>query len=66
MSHIRSKLIKTIKSEGFNVRVTSKNHIQVSKSGKIITVFPSTPGDRRSDRNSLAPLRRAGFKGRVC
>ena len=58
------KMVNEAEAQGFETRRTSKGHIQVSKDGRIVSVFAGTPSDQRSWRNSLAALKRAGFKPR--
>ncbi|MEU5430798.1 hypothetical protein AB0H73_35070 [Streptomyces olivoreticuli] len=56
------QLIKALEKQGFEVRQTKNNHYQVFKKGSFVTVLPGTPSDHRSLKNSMAYLRRAGFK----
>jgi hypothetical protein len=56
------KMVKALQAQGFEVEVTSKGHIVVSRGGKLIATFSGTASDWRSIRNGLAPLRRAGFR----
>lgn len=55
-------LVKALEQQGFTTRRTTKGHVMVSLNGRVITVFAGTPSDHRSWRNSLAPLKRAGFR----
>ncbi len=55
-------VIKQLESQGFTYHWTRKGHLSVSKDGKVVTTFYANPGDHRSFKNSLARLRRAGFK----
>jgi molybdenum cofactor biosynthesis enzyme MoaA len=50
------KIAKALKAQGFDVEITGKGHIIVTRDGDLIA------SDRRSIRNSLAPLKRAGFR----
>ncbi len=56
------KLAKALKTQGFDVEVTAKGHLVVSRDGKLVATFSGTPSDWRSFRNALAPLKRAGFR----
>ncbi|GGL27794.1 hypothetical protein H9L10_03460 [Phycicoccus endophyticus] len=55
------KIAKALERQGFDVRVTKRGHISVSKNGRFVVVFAGTPSDWRSMRNALAAARRAGF-----
>lgn len=54
--------VKQAEAQGFEVRITSKGHIQFKKDGQIVAVAASTPSDPRSWKNLIADLKRAGFK----
>ncbi|MFI0742459.1 hypothetical protein ACH4PU_30935 [Streptomyces sp. NPDC021100] len=54
--------MKALEKQGFEVRQTKNGHYQVFKDGGFVTVLPGTPSDHRSLKNSMAYLRRAGFK----
>jgi hypothetical protein len=56
------KIVKALEAQGFEVDVTSRNHVVVSRNGELIATFSGTASDWRSIRNSLAPLKRAGFR----
>lgn len=56
-----NKILDELEAQGFEVTRTRKNHLRVTKDGKHVTVFASTPSDSRSDLNSLADRKRAGF-----
>lgn len=56
------KIAKAAAKAGYDVRINKKGHIVISRDGERITTFSSTPSDRRSLNNSLAPLRRDGFQ----
>lgn len=56
------EVVKALRDQGFEVRVTSRQHVQVLKDGKVVGIFAGTASDHRSFRNSLAYLRRAGFR----
>lgn len=56
-------LIKKAEEQGFTHRETSKGHIMIKDAeGKPVTTFSGTPSDGRSWKNSMARLKRAGFK----
>ena len=56
------KIVKALEDQGFEVTVTSKGHIIVTRDGEVITTFSGTPSDWRSIRNSLSYARKAGFR----
>ncbi|GAB3174297.1 hypothetical protein GCM10027059_46330 [Myceligenerans halotolerans] len=56
------KIVKALEAQGFEVDVTARGHIVVSRNGQLIATFSGTASDWRSIRNSLAPLKRAGFR----
>lgn len=56
------KIIKALEAQGFETEMTKKGHIVVTRDGELIATFSGTPSDFRSIRNSLAPLKRAGFR----
>ena len=56
------KIVKALRAQGFEVEITTKQHVIVSRDGRVIVVFSGTPSDWRSIRNSLARLKRAGFR----
>lgn len=56
------KIIKALEAQGFDVEYTSKGHPQVYRDGVLIATFSGTASDWRSIRNSLSPLKRAGFR----
>ena len=55
------KLSRELMSQGFTVRQTAKGHLAVYLEGLTVAVFAGTASDRRSHKNGLARLRRAGF-----
>lgn len=55
------KFISKLHKHGFTTRRTRRGHLLVSRHGQFITCFAGTPSDYRSWRNSMAPLKRAGF-----
>lgn len=56
------KIVKALEEQGFEVAVSSKGHLLVSRDGEVIAVLAGTPSDWRSLLNGLAPLKRAGFR----
>lgn len=56
------KLAAKIEAQGFTTRVTRKGHLTVYLGQEWITTISGTPSDRRSGKNSMAPLKRAGFR----
>lgn len=56
------RLIKDLEAAGYQTRVTSKGHVQVRRGGQVIAVFAGTPSDHRSWPNSLARLKRDGYR----
>lgn len=59
-----TKLRKDLEQQGFTLTLSRRNqHYKVTdKTGRQVSVLPSTPGDPRSYRNALSQLRRAGAK----
>lgn len=56
------KIIKALEAQGFDVEINAKGHPMVYRDGALIATFSGSPSDWRSIRNSLAPLKRAGFR----
>ena len=56
------KLVAKLEAQGFTTRVTRKGHLTVYKGPEWIATISGTPSDRRSSMNSMAPLKRAGFR----
>lgn len=56
------RIVKALKSEGFDVATTSKGRVVVSLDGVFVTSFGAQQHDVRGIRNSLAPLKRLGFR----
>lgn len=55
------KIAKALEAQGFTIEATRKGHLAVRLDGRLIATFSGTPGDRRSTKNALAYLKRAGF-----
>lgn len=57
------KIIKALEAAGYTIRISRSGHpIVYSADGERVTTFSGTPGDVRSFRNSLSPLKRRGFQ----
>lgn len=56
------KIVKALEAQGFEVETTSKGHLVVSRDGALVATFSGTASDWRSIRNTLARLKRAGFR----
>lgn len=55
------KIAKALEAQGFDVEITKRGHMLVSKDGREVAVFSGSPSDWRSLKNSLSDARRAGF-----
>jgi len=58
------RIISEALSQGFDVRITSKGHIFVTKNGIPVTTFAGTPSDRDAAKKAISALRRHGFQWR--
>lgn len=57
------KLRRKLKEQGFEVYQNRGSvHLTVRKDGKRVATIPSTPSEYRSSRNTIADLKRAGFR----
>lgn len=56
------KLERELVRQGFETSWSKKRHLRVYLDGVWLTTFGGTPSDHRSWRNSMAPLKRAGFR----
>jgi len=56
------KVVKELKAQGFDVAVTKRGHLMVSRDGRVVATFSGTASDWRSFRNGMAAVRRAGFR----
>ena len=56
------KLVAELEAQGFTTRVTRRGHVAVYKDREWLTTISGTPSDRRAGKNSMAPLKRAGFR----
>jgi hypothetical protein len=56
------KIVRALEDQGFEVTVTKRGHVMVTREGTLIATFAGTASDWRSIRNGLAPLKRAGFR----
>jgi hypothetical protein len=56
------KVLKALEEAGFVIRRAKSGHPMVYKDDVLISTFSGTASDSRAFRNSLAPLKRAGFE----
>jgi hypothetical protein len=56
------KIANALEAQGFEVVTTRKGHLMVYRDGRWIGTFAGTPSDWRGVRNTLARLKRAGFR----
>jgi predicted alpha/beta-hydrolase family hydrolase len=56
------KIAKALEAQGFEVNRLKSGHLEVRRNGRRVATFSGTPSDRRSWKNSLAAVRRHGFK----
>lgn len=56
------KIVKALQQQGFEVELTTKGQVMVTRDGELIATFSGSASDWRSIRNGLAPLKRAGFR----
>jgi hypothetical protein len=56
------KIAEALREQGFEVRISKKGHLLVSRDGRIVATFSGTASDWRSMRNSIADAKRAGFR----
>lgn len=57
------KIVKALEAQGFEVKTTKRGNIAVyAADGTFVTTFAGKAGDRRSTRNGLATMKRAGFQ----
>lgn len=56
------KIVKALQQQGFDVEVTTKQHVMVYRDGRLVVTFSGTASDWRSMRNGIAKARRAGFQ----
>ncbi len=61
MQRQQRDLVKKLRAQGFETRLTSKQHLLVLLHGRRVACFAGTPSDHRAWKNSMAPLRRLGF-----
>jgi len=57
-----AKVIRELRAQGFEVKPGRSGHWKVYKDGRLIATLPATPSDVRGVRNTIAVLRRAGFR----
>jgi len=65
MSKDLRKVVKALEAQGFTVEQSRNGHYKVRNAeGVLVCTIAGTPSDGRSWKNSLAALRRAGFRDR--
>lgn len=62
MNKENKKLTKELTRQGFQVRTTRRGHLLVERDGVVVAGLAGSPSDYRSIKNSIAALRRAGFR----
>lgn len=55
------EIVRALREQGFDVRITRKQHLVVTKDASFIAAFSGTPSDWRSRKNSVGACRRHGF-----
>mgnify|MGYP002643438717 CR=1 FL=1 len=61
ISHETKDLLKVLEQQGCSIVHTKKNHYKIFFKGQWVTTLAGTPSDWRSQKNSIAYLRRAGL-----
>lgn len=56
------KIVKALEAQGFEVKVTKRGHVIVTRNGHFVATFAGTASDWRGLKNSLARARKAGFR----
>ncbi|WP_051898632.1 hypothetical protein [Sciscionella sediminilitoris] len=56
------KLIRRLEAQGFEVRYSAKGYPLVYRDGEFVTKLPQTPSDWRGLKNSVAHLKRHGYR----
>lgn len=57
------KILKALEAQGFTVHRTTKGHFTVHNHlGDLVATISGTPSDHRSIKNTIAALRRSGFR----
>lgn len=57
------KLMRLLREQGFTCRTTGSGHVAIYKDNQWVTTMGSTPnGGKRSGKNALAWLRKAGLE----
>lgn len=56
------KIAKALEDQGFEVVELKSGHVLVMLDGRRVATFAGTPSDKRSRLNSLAAVKRAGFR----
>lgn len=55
------KIVKALEGQGFEVRVTRRGHVVVTRDGELVATFSGTASDWRSMQNGISHAKRAGF-----
>ena len=55
------KIAKALEQQGFDVKITKRGHLMVTRDGVLIATFSGNAKDWRSMRNGLSYVKRAGF-----
>ncbi len=56
------KIVEALRKQGFEVEVTTKQHIMVYLDDMLVATFSGTASDWRAMKNGIANARRAGFQ----
>lgn len=56
------RIIKALTKQGFEVAITKRGHVIVSRNGRRVATLAGTASDHRSMKNALSYLKRAGFR----
>lgn len=56
------QLVKKLEKQGFEVAMSKNGHYVVRRNGARVATMPGTPSDWRSMANTIAVLKRAGYR----
>ncbi len=56
------KIIEALKAQGFEIEVSTKQHVMVYMNGSLIATFSGTPSDWRAIKNGVSKARKHGFQ----
>jgi len=56
------KIIEALEAQGFEIEVTTKQHVMVYMKGALVVTFAGTASDWRAMKNGIAKARRHGFQ----